>query len=57
MTQAKDTTVAKVSPVLRSGKPFETVIGKISLDGKGDVKNPEYVFYKWANGKYAEIKK
>jgi branched-chain amino acid transport system substrate-binding protein len=56
VTQAKDTSVAKVAPVLRSGKPFDTVIGKIALDSKGDVKNPEYVFYKWSNGKYAEIK-
>ncbi len=56
VTQAKDTATDKVSPVLRSGKAFDTVIGKIALDKKGDVKNPEYVFYKWSNGKYAQIK-
>ncbi len=57
VTQAKGTAVAQVSQVLRSGKPFDTVIGKISIDNKGDVKNPEYVWYKWSNGKYAQIAK
>jgi len=55
-TQAKDLSVAKVSTVLRSGKAFDSVIGKIAMDKKGDVKNPEYVWFKWSNGKYAQIK-
>lgn len=53
--QAKSVETAKVSAALRGGKPFDTVIGKITLDTKGDVKNPEYVWYKWSNGKYAQI--
>lgn len=33
---------------------FDTVIGKLTIDAKGDVKNPEYVWYVWNDGKYAE---
>ncbi|UCH73592.1 MAG: branched-chain amino acid ABC transporter substrate-binding protein [Rhodospirillales bacterium] len=31
---------------------FDTVLGKIGFDGKGDVTAPGYVFYEWKNGKY-----
>ena len=31
-----------------------SISGKISIDDKGDVKNPEYVWYIWSGGKYAE---
>lgn len=31
---------------------FETVLGKIGFDAKGDVTAPGYVFYKWSNGTY-----
>ncbi|RLA36664.1 MAG: branched-chain amino acid ABC transporter substrate-binding protein [Gammaproteobacteria bacterium] len=34
------------------GNKFETVLGNIGFDGKGDVTAPGYVFYKWANGTY-----
>ena len=36
--------------------PGEDPIGKIALVKKGDVKNPEYVWFKWSNGKYAQVK-
>ncbi len=55
-TQAKSLDMAKVSAVLRAGKPFDTVIGQITMDKKGDVRNPEYVWFKWSNGKYAQVK-
>jgi branched-chain amino acid transport system substrate-binding protein len=45
----------KVGDALRGGT-FETVIGPLSFDAKGDLKNPEYVFYIWKDGKYAEDK-
>jgi branched-chain amino acid transport system substrate-binding protein len=35
---------------------FKTVIGDAAFDAKGDVKNAVYVWYKWSNGKYAEMK-
>jgi branched-chain amino acid transport system substrate-binding protein len=39
---------------LRSGQ-FETVLGPLGFDAKGDVKAPGYVFYEWRDGKYAEV--
>ena len=33
---------------------FETVLGTISFDDKGDVEGENYVMYEWADGQYAE---
>jgi branched-chain amino acid transport system substrate-binding protein len=33
---------------------MDTPVGKIRFDDKGDIKDPKYVWYKWANGTYAE---
>jgi branched-chain amino acid transport system substrate-binding protein len=53
--QAKSTDAKKVAEVLRSGKTFKTVLGDITFDKKGDVTVPDYVFYVWKDGKYAEM--
>jgi branched-chain amino acid transport system substrate-binding protein len=37
------------------GKSFDTVIGKLTYDNKGDLTAPNYVFYIWKDGKYAEM--
>jgi branched-chain amino acid transport system substrate-binding protein len=50
-TQAKSTDMKKVAAQLRKGK-FNTVLGTIGFDKKGDVTAPGYVFYVWKNGKY-----
>ena len=42
---------AKVVKALDDGK-FETVIGPIDFDAKGDVTLPGYVMYQWKNGTY-----
>lgn len=34
---------------------FDTVLGELSFDEKGDVTLPGYVFYEWADGSYAEL--
>ena len=34
---------------------FDTVLGTISFDEKGDVQGSNYVVYKWDNGEYVEI--
>ena len=39
---------------LREGG-YETVLGSLSFDEKGDVKNPEYVMYVWKDGQYGEL--
>ena len=31
---------------------FKTVLGPITFDAKGDVKEPTYVVYVWRNGKF-----
>ena len=40
-----------VVKALNAGK-FETVLGPLSFDAKGDVSLPGYVFYEWKDGKY-----
>jgi branched-chain amino acid transport system substrate-binding protein len=39
---------------LRAGNVVKTVLGDLALDAKGDVKDAKYVWYKFANGNYAE---
>jgi branched-chain amino acid transport system substrate-binding protein len=39
---------------MKKGK-FDTVIGELSFDRKGDVSLPGYVFYEWSKGKYKEL--
>ena len=34
---------------------FDTVLGTLEFDDKGDVSLPGYVFYEWKDGKYAEM--
>ncbi|HSR56057.1 MAG TPA: branched-chain amino acid ABC transporter substrate-binding protein [Alphaproteobacteria bacterium] len=41
----------KVRAEMRKGK-FETVLGEIGFDAKGDVTAPGYVFYEWKDGEY-----
>ncbi len=54
--KAKSTKVADLSKTLHEGK-YQTVLGPIGFDKKGDVLNPEYVFFVWHDGKYAEMKR
>ena len=35
---------------------FDTVLGKIGFDKKGDVTAPGYVFYEWKDGNYDYVK-
>jgi branched-chain amino acid transport system substrate-binding protein len=42
---------AKIRAELAKGG-FETVLGNIGFDAKGDVTAPGYVFYEWSDGKY-----
>lgn len=50
--QAGTTKASAVAKVLKSGRKFATVLGRISFDQKGDVAAPGYVVYVWHNGKY-----
>jgi len=44
-----------VAKALKSGEPIDTVLGPVTLDAKGDLKNPSFDLNKWAEGKYAPI--
>jgi len=48
---AKTTDPEKVANVLKE-KTFNTVLGDIGFDKKGDVTAPGYVFYRWSKGTY-----
>jgi len=50
-TKARSTDMVKVSAALHANK-FDTVMGEIGFDAKGDVTAPGYVMYVWKNGKY-----
>jgi branched-chain amino acid transport system substrate-binding protein len=55
--QAKTNDPKKVAEVIRGGK-WQTVLGEISYDSKGDITVTDYVMYQWkADGTYAELKK
>ena len=43
-----------LSQWLRAGNSFNTVLGAMALDAKGDVKEPSFAWYKWSAGTYAE---
>jgi branched-chain amino acid transport system substrate-binding protein len=34
---------------------FQTVLGTLEFDDKGDVSLPGYVFYEWENGEYTQM--
>jgi branched-chain amino acid transport system substrate-binding protein len=52
---AKSTDGAKVSAALHKDA-FDTVIGKIRFDAKGDPNAEPYIVYLWKGGKYAPMK-
>jgi branched-chain amino acid transport system substrate-binding protein len=53
--KANTTDGKKVAEAIRSGK-WDTVLGPISYDKKGDMTTVDYVFYRWSkDGKYDEI--
>ena len=51
VAKAGSTDTDKVEAALNSGQ-FDTVLGKIGFDQKGDVTAPGYVWYEWKDGTY-----
>ena len=51
-TKANSVKVDDLAKAMRANK-FDTVIGTIGFDAKGDVIGPDYVVYVWNDGKYA----
>ncbi|HEU0118253.1 MAG TPA: branched-chain amino acid ABC transporter substrate-binding protein [Alphaproteobacteria bacterium] len=54
ITRAGTTQLPKVVAALHQGS-YQTVIGDISFDAKGDVTKPDYVIYRWSKGEYAPL--
>jgi branched-chain amino acid transport system substrate-binding protein len=48
------TDAKKIAEWLRAGNTVNTVLGDLSLNEKGDIKDAKYVWYVWKDGKYAE---
>jgi branched-chain amino acid transport system substrate-binding protein len=53
--QAKSVELDKLVAALHAGQAFDTVVGKLQFDAKGDVLDPKYVVYIWKDGKYGEL--
>ena len=45
----------RIATALKGQGPWQSVLGEISFTDKGDVTVPDYVFYVWRNGSYAEM--
>jgi branched-chain amino acid transport system substrate-binding protein len=54
VSEAGSTEFDAVNEALASGD-FNTVLGSLSFDEKGDVTLPGYVFYEWSNGEYSQM--
>jgi branched-chain amino acid transport system substrate-binding protein len=54
-TRLGSTDPRRIGALLKSGGPWNSVLGPISFDQKGDVTVPDYVFYVWRNGSYAQM--
>jgi len=52
--KAGSTDPEAVAKALKEGS-YETVLGTLGFNEKGDVKNPEYVMYVWKDGQYGEL--
>jgi branched-chain amino acid transport system substrate-binding protein len=55
VNKSKSLETDKAIAALHAGT-FETVLGPIGFDAKGDVTAPGYVFYEWKGGKYDYVK-
>jgi branched-chain amino acid transport system substrate-binding protein len=54
VAKAGTTDAKKVAAALKSSK-WDTVLGPITYDKKGDITVIDYVFYVWKNGSYSEM--
>lgn len=43
-----------ISDWLRAGNVVHTVVGDVSFDAKGDVREPHFVWFRWSAGQYTE---
>lgn len=48
--------IPAVADALRRPAGFETPIGTVQFDAKGDIKNPAYILFRWKDGGYTPIR-
>jgi branched-chain amino acid transport system substrate-binding protein len=53
--KAKSNDPKKVAAAIKAGPAFDTVIGKLGYDKKGDITRPDYVMYTWKKGADGKI--
>ena len=46
--------VVALVPVLRSRR-FDTVLGELTFDSKGDIEQTAFVLYQWSRGDYRQV--
>ena len=46
---------ARLAEWLRGGNRFDTVVGPVAFDMKGDLKEPKTAWFRWIGGRYVEI--
>lgn len=46
---------ARIAEWLRGGNRFDTAIGPVSFDARGDLTQPAIAWYKWIDGRYIEV--
>jgi branched-chain amino acid transport system substrate-binding protein len=46
---------ARLAEWLRGGSRFDTAVGPVAFDTKGDLKEPETAWFRWIGGRYVEI--
>jgi branched-chain amino acid transport system substrate-binding protein len=46
---------ARIAQWLRGGNRFDTTVGSIAFDARGDLKEPAVAWFKWIGGRYVEI--
>lgn len=55
MEATKSTDPKKLADYMHSGATFQTVLGPLTFDKKGDITKKDYVVYVWKDGAYSEI--
>jgi branched-chain amino acid transport system substrate-binding protein len=55
-TKAGTTDAQKVAATIKANKAgWDTVLGRVAFDTKGDVTESNYVFYVWKDGSYSQM--
>lgn len=45
----------RIADWLRGGNRIRTAVGELSFDAKGDLREPRFAWFRWSEGRYAEV--